>query len=1009
MITKKSPFTHIALLLAVVLNMAAATQALAGHVTPEQAEQTARVFLDSRHRGGQSQTLKMARRQPLLQTPVAAAAYYVFNVGQAGGFVMVSGDDRTPAILGYADSGTFDADQLPSHVRAWFDGYADQLSYLEQTDGRYEALRLADDRAAVSPLLTSRWNQGAPYNDACPVDPDTGERSVTGCVATAMAQVLNYYQWPERTLTTIPGYTTSTRQMSRPAIPPTDIDWDLMRDSYGGPTAETQRQAVANLMMLCGHSVEMDYKSESSGAYTQDLVNAFQTYFGYDPSTRIVLRSHYDAAQWETMIYNEVAEGRPVLYSGQSEGGGHSFVVDGYDGNGRFHINWGWGGMSDGYFVLSVLNPNSTSGIGSSGTTDGYSYSQDAIIGLQHGSDAVANEGLTVYSLSVSGSQSFTRSSRSRDFSNITLKADMYNMSGMTHVFGIGYMLYGADDSPADNQLLGYYEGVELQNYWGWGGEYALEMDLSFGAGLADGDYYIVPVSHSENSDQWQPSHGADVWRIKATIDGMTLTLAEPQMSLSATLSATGSKEVNRSLPLTATVTNNGSKFNGSVYLFVDGTRMGGRTLTLDGSETANLEIDFIPTSTGNKQLSLAYIDNDKYVVFARTSVNVGYAQPSNLSATFNVANLSGGVLRESHASVDITVTNRGSRSYEQPVNIAIMRYSAEDNMYYAFSALPQNLNLAAGESTTLHTDFYDVPDGINCLVGLRCVSSGQWLWLYDLNTTFDVSYTCQPLLLTKSLTLDNGDADNVLQEPVAELTAVITNNGDADAKGENIALQIYKLDADSYDKVWELPVAADIPQGERATLQLTTDSLEAGATYKACMAYKNGNSTFVTDTAVTVSFSIATPPLVSGLVRIPQTDHLTISVARDSTVLADGDLVTVGDTLTITYTAEEGYRIKDHSADSLVVTVTLTEDDFTSEDDSLVYTVPVCEVELATLKGDVNLDGKVGIGDIVAVTNVMAGSETDSAIVARANVNGDDNVGIGDIVAITNIMAGSE
>jgi hypothetical protein len=358
------------------------------------------------------------------------------------------------------------------------------------------------------------------------MDTKNQARSFTGCAATAMAQVLYYHQWPEQTLTTIPAYTTRTRKINCPAIPQTTIDWDLMRDSYGASSiVDSQRKAVSTLMKLCGQALQMDYTSEASGAYSEDNTNALVTYFGYDKSAQYVMREHFSGDEWETMIYTEVAQGRPVLYSGLSEGGGHAFVVDGYDGDGLFHVNWGWGGMSDGYFLLSVLNPDNTSGIGSSESTDGYSYSQDAVIGLQHGSDATANDRLTVSRLVVSGSKTLTRNSRNRNFTGVKVKIDVWNMTGMTHNFGIGYALYDADGNRVNDGLLTYYDNIELSNLTGWGGNNALEMSMNLGSGLADGEYYIVPVSHSEGADTWEPSYGADVWRIKAVISGTTLTL----------------------------------------------------------------------------------------------------------------------------------------------------------------------------------------------------------------------------------------------------------------------------------------------------------------------------------------------------------------------------------------------------------------------------------------------------------------------------------------------------
>jgi hypothetical protein len=288
----------------------------------------------------------------------------VFNVGEQDGFVIVSGDDRTPAIMGYASEGTFKSDELPQNMKAWLEGYAEQIEWLgHQKSPRHLTLNdgePATDHASVAPLITTRWNQGSPYNDLCPIDPtNDNERSVTGCVATAMAQVLAYHRAPNRTVRPIPAFTTERAGIFVDEMPVSALDWSNKLNTYKGSKSDAQNKSVATLMLLCGASVEMDYTANSSGASSDIIVSALRTYFGYASSTHRADRNNYRATDWDALIYGELANCRPVLYGGHSAGGGHAFVIDGYDHDGLYHVNWGWGGQCDGYFLLSVLNPDS--------------------------------------------------------------------------------------------------------------------------------------------------------------------------------------------------------------------------------------------------------------------------------------------------------------------------------------------------------------------------------------------------------------------------------------------------------------------------------------------------------------------------------------------------------------------------------------------------------------------------------------------------------------------------
>lgn len=327
---------------------------------------------------------------------------YVFSVSEAGGFVIVSNDDSTLRILGFSDTGTLDLENMPDEQRAWLQGYADEIAWLKQHgDGGVPPGTLGNTRAGthekepVAPLVTARWNQRAPYNGLCP-EYSAGKQAVTGCVATAMAQVMRYHKWPATATGAIPGYRDGygVDQMS---LEPVTFDWGNMLDSYGGSESAEQNTAVARLMQYCGHAVEMNY-GPSSGASMFKVAGALKNYFGYKETTTYLSRSFYTNDKWEDIIYHELVSHRPVLYGGQSTGGGHAFVCDGYQyeyGTDFFHINWGWGGKSDEYYVLSVLDPYSGQGVGGSSSKGGFYFGQEAIIGIQKPTDTGALADIT--------------------------------------------------------------------------------------------------------------------------------------------------------------------------------------------------------------------------------------------------------------------------------------------------------------------------------------------------------------------------------------------------------------------------------------------------------------------------------------------------------------------------------------------------------------------------------------------------------------------------------------
>lgn len=319
-------------------------------------------------------------------------AYYVFPNGEGKGFTVVSGDDRLPEVVGYSDKGTYDEGNLPSNYVGFMKAYEEMVGQLDNGDSRASA-SIAEAKAlrssgyqqpAVAPLLGNiQWNQMIPYNNMCPMYNSTN-RSVTGCVATAMAQVMMYYQYPKTLQADIPAYVSRTNHLSIPQINKGEsYDWDNMLPQYASDEplnyTDAQAAAVAKLLYHCGAACEMDYGSSSGANVTPAILS---TYFGYDSDLMQDLnRDVFTLAEWSQIMDKELSAKRPILYSGRSSDGGHEFVCDGTDGNGLYHINWGWGGYQDGYFDVTILNPDK-GGAGSGSAPDGYNQYCSMIVGI---------------------------------------------------------------------------------------------------------------------------------------------------------------------------------------------------------------------------------------------------------------------------------------------------------------------------------------------------------------------------------------------------------------------------------------------------------------------------------------------------------------------------------------------------------------------------------------------------------------------------------------------------
>lgn len=417
--------------------------------------------------------------------------YYVFATQTQT--LIVSADDLAFPLLGYIDNPSVDFDNLPPQMEWWLGEYSRQIAWASANSDIVSKTAVpeaaADRREPIAPLCATTWDQDAPYNNLCPTK--GSKRTVTGCVATAMAQVMKYFSWPTTGTGTV-SYRWN-RQTLTMDFGSTTFQWDKMLNSYPSSTSGTaeQREAVATLMKACGYSVEMEYDVASAGgsaASSWSLPNVLVANFNYDKGARTEFRDFYELSVWEEMIYENLANVGPVLYGGSGSLGGHEFVCDGYSSDGYFHINWGWSGDSDGYFKLTALDPPS---LGTGGGAGGFNTFQDATLGLCRPQQESAYP--EPY-MAVDGDLIATVDDRLVKCS-VMGDGGFFNFGNYDGNFTIGLQM-------TDKVGKIYYTGavsVSVPSLNGW-----YELDFDVANEIPDGIYQVVPA-YRLGSSEWKP------------------------------------------------------------------------------------------------------------------------------------------------------------------------------------------------------------------------------------------------------------------------------------------------------------------------------------------------------------------------------------------------------------------------------------------------------------------------------------------------------------------------
>ena len=421
-----------------------------------------------------------------IETASGEPAVYLFTSGSQ--ILAVGANDVAAPLLGYGIT-TGEGD-IPPQMTDWLNDYAVAIAYADslQREGKWHRnaapRRIQDRPAQIGPLLTCTWNQDDPFNRSCPRQ--DGQLTFTGCVATAMAQVMYYHRYPEKSTgegTATMGDEQLTRSLN------TTFYWDLMIDHYeSGSFNGRQGSAVANLMVTCGFAVNMGYSTAGSGALSENVPRAFVNNFSYDKTAWLYYRDNYTLAEWEEMLITELEDNGPIYYAGASANGAHAFVCDGYDGDHYYHFNWGWGGYCDGYFLMDALDP---SGQGIGGYEGGYNLGQSAMMGVRK---PVEGSEKPEPRLSQGGDKDLSARLEGR---TLTVDNGWYNFTYERAGFYIAFELEHRQTGELRYHTLFSSPGY-LDPFWGYT---SLSGDL--GSSYPDGTYDVRVVTRTSPSRPW--------------------------------------------------------------------------------------------------------------------------------------------------------------------------------------------------------------------------------------------------------------------------------------------------------------------------------------------------------------------------------------------------------------------------------------------------------------------------------------------------------------------------
>ena len=704
--------------LLLILSLMFTATIFAAPVTKQAAKKNVISFLKGRSGGKILATTAMNQAQLTeVDYELSGNAFYVFNFSNNGGFVIAAADDRVDPILGYSYEGSFDPQNVPVNMENWLKFYTKQINAIQTSNIAMPAMHMSDGskkpyRHTIPVLMTTKWNQTAPYNNDCPKYPGDMDRRPTGCVATAMAQVVNYHKWPKEAIKAIPGYQFEDdpnlggdgNVKKVDALPATTFDWDNMLDEYGYNADQQSKKAVAELMRYCGQIVNMSYHPWASGAFTFDIARGLRTYFNYDKGAKYIEHSGYTEAQWEEIVYNELVNNRPVLYSGAAEAGGHQFVCDGYE-NEYFHFNWGWGGVSDGYFKLNVLNPDQDGVVG--GNDMNFSQDQSIVIGVQapvEGSKLATQE---VRIGSIRLTKNFDGKFKKNNLGRISiyLRALLAINLEQNEPSEVGFGLFNGND-----ELL---ELTKTETKWMQPGGYEEWKTLAYSVSVGsitkdvianDGTYYLRPIIKYNNQD-YQMMDNADNVYLELKVSGQDVQVT-PYPVASAefqNIHIDGTVYTQAFTEIKATVVNTGDDIEGVLYLTQDGKIEQGAAdrIFMKKGEKKEVSLRFSPFKDGEHSFGLCINGN---VLSDEVAVNV--VKSETTGATLEINPQLNITSEGNYFDIPVEITNKSaSKDYKSNIIATLYQKSGYSYIAKAETTVPVEIETSGKATINVHFD----------------------------------------------------------------------------------------------------------------------------------------------------------------------------------------------------------------------------------------------------------------------------------------------------------------
>lgn len=841
--------------------------------------------------------------------------YYVFSTPSQT--IFVGADDVAQPLLGYIDNPDFNEAGMPPAMKWWLEEYSRQIEYATARQAKAAPVRqkvqsklsqapMKATRSAISPLCATTWDQGAPYNNLMPTK--SGQRTYTGCVATAMAQVMKYHNYPAQGKGSN-SYTWNNQTLSM-NFANTTFDWANMLNSYPSSSSGTsaQRTAIATLMKACGYAVNMEYGIDSdggSGAMSFDIAPALVDNFQYDNATHTEFRDYYSTDEWEEMMYDNLKNVGPIVYCGVANGGGHCFVCDGYKTDGTFHINWGWSGSYDGYFKLNALNPE---GQGAGGFAGGYNTQQDATLGIRKPvSGSVKPESY----MAIYGTFKATASSRNLTFS--ATNGGFYNMSSYAASFTVALAL---KDSNGNVQYVGSKSLGTVQPGYGTG-SIALSIPSSVAAGTykaslvykVSGDWKPFKVTYGDNNYA-----NITLTSSKATVNSYGFEAADG--STGGSSSGSGSETETGSFSVTGYTTSTGFTVGetAQVSATVKSTYSSAQSLTLSG---------YLCTYADNQYSVAAQLGS------ATVSVKANSTATASMSATLS-SSLSAGSYYICFADADGYILNT-----PEQVTVKAASSGTDTGKISVTSMTPSAFTI--GETATVKAVFsntYTSQKTITAKVVLCTQSSSS----YSIKATLQSQSVTIAKSATKTVTFSGTVPSDLEAGTYYLIVADSDNNMLSSVQAVTVSKATTPAEETGEVTVTSVSASGDLVVGEAATVKAvfksTWPTQVQTETYRAILASKSTSGYTVKATLATKE--IAVPANTSTTVSFNGTVSSSLAAGTYYLLIANSANKVVGTPVQVTV-LEAGSGEEEEQ--TVVVTKATVTKGFTQ---GLAYTVAV-------------------------------------------------------------------